>query len=82
MEDQGFVHGECRGGNHHRVDRALELPRFRVMSIFMIHRIEENLKNSTGLEGESQDLGSSLNFMSPITASTSFHPSEHKVHHL
>lgn len=50
--------------------------------IFMIHRIEENLKNSTGLEGKSQDLGSSLNFMSPITASTSFHPSEHKVHHL
>lgn len=54
-----------------------------VMGILMIHRIEENLKNSTGLKDKKkQDLGLSLDFTSPVTISASFHLSEHEIHHL
>lgn len=70
-ESQGFVYGECRADNHYRVDGTLELSRFRVMGIFMIHRSERSLKNSTGLKDKKrQDLGSSLDFTSLITVST------------
>lgn len=44
----------CSGGNHHIADGALELPKFRVMGIFMIDSIKENLQNSTGLKEETR----------------------------
>lgn len=52
--DLHFVHGECSEGTNHRADGALELPKFRVTGVFMIDRIEENLKNSTSLKDETR----------------------------
>jgi len=70
-ESQGFVYGECSADNHYRVDGTLGLSRFRVMGILMVHRNEQNLKNKILKDKKRQDLGSSLDFTSLITVSTS-----------
>lgn len=39
----GFVHGEGSAGNHHRVDRALQVSRFRVTGVFVLYRDEATI---------------------------------------